>query len=109
MDTLHRGAAGLGSSNMKDNAAVGHAVFFPGLKVDHFGKGFPGILEVQGAAILPNKEQKLRPLCRLLAVAGCPECLHHGKEPFLWTLSQRPGLHPYIAAHVPCLQTQTQR
>ncbi|KAM7235040.1 hypothetical protein CapIbe_013860 [Capra ibex] len=35
MDTLRRGAAGLGSSTMKDNAAVGHAVFFPGLKVDH--------------------------------------------------------------------------
>ena len=44
MDTLHRGAAGLGSSNTKANAAVGHAVFFLGLKVDHFGKGFPGIL-----------------------------------------------------------------
>lgn len=94
---------------MKDNAAVGHAVFFPGLKVDQFGKGLPGILEVHGAAILPNKEQKLKSLCRLLTVGGCPECLHHGKEPFLWTLSQCPGLHPYIAAHVPRLQTQIQR
>lgn len=88
MDTLQRGAAGLGSSNLKDNSAVGHAVFLPRLKVDRsFGKVFAVILEGKGVAMLSIKERKPGAPHSPLTFGGCSECLHHRKEPTFWTLS----------------------